>query len=248
MLNVKLKLVAILFLVFAGFCVQGQAPSGQDNTVTGDSTQIKLDEYKKMYESDDIDSDEYNKLKAGLLNTKPQPQTPGTANTQTTDSTQIKLDQLKKVYDTGAMNDEDYNKARAKILGLPQPEIKQPEVKSEVFLSKTDTMSLKALQDRAKSKVIGGSVILSLGAGFIIGDILLATVSRKLNPKDSTYSDELTTRRGSEAALGVLGGVASIGGAVFLALGLKDRAIYRRRNKALTMNFTGKEIEIAFVF
>ena len=247
MLNVKLKPGIILFLVFAGICVRGQAPSETGKNPTADSIQIKLDEFKKLLDSGVIGEDEYNKMKSELQNAKPQNTTATPQKAGTTDSTQAKLDQLKKLYETGAISDDDYNKAKAKILGLPQPETK-PEVKSEVFLTKADTMSLKALGERAKSKVIAGSVILSVGGGFIIGDILLATVSKKLKPKDSAYSDEVTTRRGSEAALGVLGGVASIGGAVFLALGLKDKAIYRRRNKALTMNFTGKEVEIAFVF
>ena len=243
----KLKLGTILFLVFAGFCVQGQATSDSTKTNAGDSTQIKLNEYKKLFDAGVIGDDEYNKMKSELLNGG-QPNVPSTAQkTVTIDSTQQKLDQLKKLYETGVINEDEYNRSKAKILGLPQPEIK-PEVKSEVFLSKADTMPLKALEDRAKSKVIAGSVILSVGAGFIIGDILFSTLSPKLNPKDSAYAIEVTTRRGSEAALGVLGGVASIGGAVFLALGLKDRAIFRRRSKSLTMNFTGKEIEMAFNF
>jgi uncharacterized membrane protein len=242
---VKIKLSVILLLVFISLLAHSQTPADSLKVKASDSTQIKLDEYKKLFDSGIIGEDEYNKMKSELL--APKQQQTGPSQIKTSDSTQVKLDQLKKLYETGVINEDEYNRTRAKLLGLPVPETR-PEAKSEVFLSKTDTMSLTALRDRAKSKVIAGSVILSVGGGFIIGDILLASLSPKLNPTDSLYSDKKTTRTGSEAALGVLGGVASIGGAVFLALGLKDRAIYRRRNKELTMNFTGKEIEIAFVF
>ena len=241
MLSLKIRLGIILLFVCAGIFAQAQTPA---NTL-GDSTQIKLDQYKKLFDEGVIGEDEYNKLKNQLQVTKPA--ATGSVQTKTTDSTQIKLDQLKKLLDTGVISQDEFAKSRAKILGLPEPEIKQ-DVKSDVVLSKTDTMPLNALRDRARSKVIGGSVILSVGCGFVIGDILFATLSAPLDPKDSLYSDKRATRHGSEAALGVLGGVATIGGAVFLALGLKDRTIYRRRNKELTMNFTGKEIEIAFVF
>lgn len=243
----KLKLSLILFFVLTAFCAHSQTPSDSLNRKGTDSTQLKLDEYKKLFDAGIIGEDEYNKMKTDLLSPKQQPVTTGVTQSTTSDSTRIKLDQLKKLYDTGVINDEEYARSRAKLLGLPQPETK-PEVKPDIVITKADTMSLAALRDRSKSKIIAGSVILSVGGGFIIGDILLATLSPKLNPKDSLYSDKKTTRTGSEAALGVLGGVASIGGAVFLALGLKDRVIYRRRNKSLTMNFTGKEIEIAFVF
>ena len=249
MLNVKIKLGLILLLASWGVHAQSQTPAGGQKPSGTDSTQIKLDEYKKLFDAGIIGEDEYNKMKSQLQNTPSVslPSTTGQVLKKEQDSTQIKLDQLKKLYDTGVINEEEFARTRAKLLGIPVPEMK-PDTKSDLILTKADTMPLQALKERYKSKVIAGSVILSVGAGFIIGDILMASLSKKLDPKDSLYSDKLTTRRGSEAALGVLGGVAAIGGSVFLALGLKDKAIYRRRNKELTMNFTGKEIEIAFVF
>jgi hypothetical protein len=247
MLNVKIKLSTILFLVLAGFLAQGQTPS--DSVKGTDSTQIKLDAYKKLLDSGVIGEDEYNKMKSELQNAKQQPTIAAPSQTATSDSTQLKLAQLKKLYDTGVISEDEYSRSTAKLLGLPPPTETKPDIKPDLTITKADTMNLEALKARSKSKVIAGSVILSVGGAFIIGDILLSSLpSLKLNPKDSLYSDELTTRRGAQAALGVLGGVASIGGAVFLALGLKDRAIFRRRNKSLTMNFNGKEIELAFVF
>ena len=165
------------------------------------------------------------------------------------DSTRIKLEQYKKLLDDGTIGEDEYNRKKAEILGIAQPETKQVEViKPEMELTKADTMSMALLRERYKSRIVAGSVILSVGTAFWVGDVILATTSQKLNPTDSLYSNKLATSRGSETSLGVLGGVASIGGAVFLALGLKDKALYRRRGKTLTMNFTGKEIEIAFVF
>ena len=187
-------------------------------------------------------------LASGQAPSAPSKSNTNAPQTKTSDSTQIKLDRLKKLLDSGDIGLDEYNESRAKLLGLPQPVETKPDLKSDIAVTKADTMSLSALKERYKSKIIAGSVILSVGGGFIIGDILLATLSPKLNSKDSLYSEKLATRTGSEAALGVLGGVAAAGGAVFLALGLKDRVIYRRRNKELTMNFTGKEIEVAFVF
>ena len=167
------------------------------------------------------------------------------------DSTKIKLEQYKKLLDDGTIGEDEYNKKKAELLGTTQPEVKQKDkevVKSEKEVTKADTIPMSALKDRYKSKIIAGSVILSVGTAFWVGDVIMAATSPKLNPTDSLYSTKLETRRGSETALGILGGVASVGGAVFLALGLKDRAVYKRRGKELTMNFTGKEIEIAFVF
>ena len=163
------------------------------------------------------------------------------------DSTQIKLDQYKRLLDTGAIGEDEYNRLKAQLLGTSLPETK-PEPKSEVFLSKVDTMSMQALKERYKAKIIAGSAILSVGGAFLVGDILMATLSHKLNPTDSLYSLKVSTRRGSEIALGVLGGLATIGGSVFLALGIKDRAVYRRRGKELTMDFNGREFQIAFNF
>jgi len=168
---------------------------------------------------------------------------------KTSDSTKIKLEQYKKLLDDGTIGEDEYNRKKAELLGTTQPEVKQPEVvKQEREVTKADTIPMSTLKEHYKSKIIAGSVILSVGTAFWVGDVLLATTSAKLNPKDSLYSTKLETRRGSETALGVLGGLASVGGAVFLALGLKDKAIYRRRGKELTMNFTGKEIQIAFAF
>jgi hypothetical protein len=165
------------------------------------------------------------------------------------DSTRVKLEQYKRLLDDGTISEDEYNRKKAELLGTTQPETKQTEVvKPEKDITKADTMSMASLKERYKSKVIAGSVILSVGTAFWVGDVLLAATSKKLNPTDSLYSTKLETRRGSETALGVLGGLASVGGAVFLALGLKDKAVYRRRGKELTMNFTGKEIEMAFVF
>ncbi len=165
------------------------------------------------------------------------------------DSVKVKLEQYKKLLDDGTIGEDEYNRKKAELLGTPQPEIKQPEVvKSDVVISKSDTIPLQVLKERYKSKIIAGSVILSVGTAFVVGDILLATTGRKLHPTDPLYSQEVATRRGSEIALGVLGGLASAGGAAFLALGLKDKAVYRRRGKELSFNFNGRELEIAFRF
>lgn len=242
MLKAKVIPVIVLLFLCRGLAVQAQA--------TVDSVQIKLDNYKKLLDAGAIDQDEYDKMKSQLQNTT-QPAGPQTktAVTQTSDSAKTKLDQLRKLFDTGVINEDEYNRARAKLLGLTLPETKPEIVKPDVVVTKADTMPLKALGDRAKSKVIAGSVILSVGVGFVAGDILYAVLAPKPSSANAdTLSSEKVTRRGAEVALGVLGGLASGGGALFLALGLKDRTIYRRRNKAITMNFTGKEIEIALVF
>ena len=239
MLNVKLKLAVILVISLFAFTAKSQG--------TADSIQIKLEQYKKLYESGAIDEEEYNKMKLQL---QPAPKTnPVVISNQpkAVDSTQIKLDQYKKLLDTGAIGEDEYNRLKAQLLGTPMPEAK-PEPKSEVFLSKVDTMSMQALKERYKAKIIAGSAILSVGGAFLVGDILMATLSHKLNPADSLYSLKVSTRRGSEIALGVLGGLATIGGSVFLALGIKDRAVYRRRGKELTMDFNGREFQIAFNF
>jgi hypothetical protein len=169
------------------------------------------------------------------------------------DSTQIKLDQYKKLFDSGVIGEDEYNKLRSQLLGTVSPEAKQQEtVKSDVIITKADTMPMRSLKERYKSRIVAGSAILSVGAAFLAGDIVYSTIPLKLPKPNGTNADtissEKATHLGSQIALGVIGGLATVGGSVFLALGLKDKAIYRRRGKALTMNYTGKEIQIAFVF
>ena len=241
MLNVKIKLCCFLLLTFIALGAMSQSSS--------DSTQIKLEQYKKLYDSGVIGEDEYNKMKAELLSpAKPVIAAPGTANIKAVDSIQIKLDQNKKLFDSGVISEDEYNKTKALLLGKTAPETKTENKPDPLAVTKVDTMSLPALKERYKAKIVAGSIILSVGTAFWVGDVLLATVSTRLNPTDSLYSQKVSNRRGSEIGLGILGGVASVGGAVFLALGLKDRAIYRRRGKELTLNFTGKEIQIALAF
>jgi hypothetical protein len=204
MVNVKVKLILIFFISFFAFSVNGQG--------SVDSSQIKK-----------------------------------------ADSTQIKLDQYKKLFDSGVIGEDEYNKLKSQLLGNNVPETRQQEiVKPDVILTKADTMPLRLLKDRYKGRTVAGSVILSVGAAFLIGDIVYASMPLKLpkpnNTNADTISSEKATHLGSAVALGVIGGLAAVGGSVFLALGLKDKAIYRRRGKELTMNYTGKEIEIAFVF
>ena len=165
------------------------------------------------------------------------------------DSVKVKLEQYKKLLDDGTIGEDEYNRKKAELMGTKQSEIKQPEVvRPDLVIRKSDTIPMQVLKERYKSKIIAGSVILSVGTAFVVGDILLAATGRKLHSTDSLYSQEVATRHGSEAALGVLGGLASAGGAVFLALGLKDKAVYRRRGKELSFNFNGQELEIAFRF
>jgi hypothetical protein len=170
------------------------------------------------------------------------------------DSVKIKLDQLRKEYESGAMGEEDYNKKKAEITGVPsQNEIEVTGGKPNnppglEVLRKADTMSMTALKDRYHSRVIAGSVITTVGLGFVVGDILFAALAQKINPHDTTYADEVSLRRNSQIALGVIGGLVSSAGTVFLTLGLKDKAIYKRRGKELTMVLKGNEIGFAFIF
>jgi hypothetical protein len=167
------------------------------------------------------------------------------------DSIKIKIDQLKKEYESGAMDEEEYNKKRAEITGTPLPngaEVTGKKVNnaaSSEVIRKVDTMSMTALKDRYHSRIIAGSVITSVGLGFVVGDILFATLAQKINP-DSV--DEVSLRRNSQIALGVIGGLVSGAGAVFLTLGLKDKAIYKRRGKELSMVLKGNELGFAFIF
>ena len=246
MLNVKTKLILIFLITLFAVSAHSQAVSDSLKNKAGDSTAIKLDQYKKLYDAGIIGEDEYNKMKS-QLQAAPNPAIGGRQQTKITDSTQIKLEQYKKLFEAGVMSEEEYNKLRSQLTGVVIPEGKQ-DIKADMIIAKTDTMPMSALKDRYKSKIIAGSVILSVGAGFLVGDIMLGTVSPKFKSTDTLYSEKVATRRGSEIALGILGGVSSIGGAVFLALGLKDKAIYRRRGKELSMNFNGKEIEFAFRF
>jgi hypothetical protein len=203
MLDVKIKLTLIFFIALLTFSAHGQAPADSSRTKLADSTQVKLDEYRKLF-------------------------------------------------DSGVIGEDEYNKLRSHLLGNNAPETKQETVKSDVFLTKADTMPMRALKERYKGRIVAGSVILSVGTAFLAGDVvygLLAPKPPKANSTNAdTISSEKATHLGSEIALGVIGGLAAAGGSVFLALGLKDKAIYRRRGKELTMNFTGKEIQIAFVF
>jgi hypothetical protein len=173
------------------------------------------------------------------------------------DSTRNKLEEIKKLLDDGTIDQEEYNKKKAELLGsstkqgkVDSTQVKIAQPKDTLMeVKKADTMSLTALKERYKAKTAAGCVILSVGTAFWVGDIFYAAFSPKPNSTNAdTLASEKVTRTGAEAALGVLGGVATIGGAVFLALGLKDKAIYRRRGKELTMNFTGKEVQFAFRF
>jgi hypothetical protein len=204
MVNVKVKLILIFFISLFAFSVNGQNST--------DSVQIKK-----------------------------------------ADSTQIKLDQYKKLYDSGVIGEDEYNKLKSQLQGNVAPETQRQEiVKPDVIITKADTMPLRLLKERYKGRIVAGSVILSVGTAFLVGDIIYASMPLKLPKANATNADtissEKATHLGSAVALGVIGGLAAVGGSVFLALGLKDKATYRRRGKELSMNFTGKEIEIAFVF
>jgi hypothetical protein len=204
MVHVKVKLILFFFVSCFVFSVNAQNSADSTGTAKADSTQIKLNEYKKLLDSEVIGVDEYNKMKSQLL-------------------------------------------------GNATPETGQSEiVKPDIIITRADTMPMRLLKDRYKARVVAGAVILSVGGAFIVGDIVYASIPPKLPKPNSTNADTISSEKathvGSSVALGVIGGLAAVGGSVFLALGLKDKATYRRRGKELSMNFTGKEIEIAFVF
>jgi len=206
--NVKLKLLFFLLIILFTFSAHSQAPA--------DSVQKQLEQYKKLFENNDIGKEEYEQKKAELMGSHPE-----------AGDTMVHGGKQGKTVLT-----------KAPVIDSTQLEIR-----------KVDTMSMAALKDRYKGKIVAGSVILSVGTAFWVGDCFFARFSPKPNSTNAdTLASEKVTRQGAEIALGVLGGVASIGGAVFMALGLKDKAVYRRRGKELTMNFTGQEIQIAFVF
>jgi hypothetical protein len=164
---------------------------------------------------------------------------------QAQDSTQVKLGQYKKLRELGVISEDEFIQDSAKLFNVVI--VKKEEPKEEK-IRKADTMSLAALKDRYKARVTAGTIITSVGGAFIVGDLLFVGLAHKLNPLDSNYNDEVRTRRGSQIALGVIGGVAAVGGSIFIALGLKDKVIYRNRNKTLTMDFNGREIGLVYNF